>query len=259
MLGSFSDRFKKWANQDVNNFRPHAGQVATPILGSPFIPLPGQPITDVAVVGLNQVVPLALHDCRVRPKGAIADTIIDHATRIDLEAPPVDVVYRIVDMIRANPIMGAMEAAEAIFFKLYSDSHVRVHHTLIVLDVLYRNCGINFVHSVALYADLIFNFCSNKKVSQSNLELFLEMIAAWQTVPIDFSIPVPPLWMIMDMDAVKKMQFVFLELRKKGYPFSAQALVNLPETGNTTGTQFENLFRYGKILGASTYKPHVKG
>ncbi|KAI9352787.1 hypothetical protein BDR26DRAFT_849870 [Obelidium mucronatum] len=161
-------------------------------------------------------------------------------------------------MIRANPIMGAMQAAEAIFFKLYSDSHVRVHHTLIVLDVLYRNCGINFVHSVALYADLILNFCSNKKVSQSNLELFLEMIAAWQTVPIDFSIPVPQMWMIMDMDAVKKMRFVFLELRKKGYPFSAKALESLPETGNNNETQFENFLRYGKTLKASAYKPHKK-
>ncbi|KAJ3006710.1 UNVERIFIED_CONTAM: hypothetical protein HDU68_003924 [Siphonaria sp. JEL0065] len=213
-----------------------------------------------------------LHDCIVRPKGAIADAIIDQATRIDIVNPPAEVCFQIVEMIKEDPVVGSQQVVEAIFFNLYSDSNgafylfvvfsptsqttlpgqiVHVHHTLVVLDILYRNCGINFVHNFSRFADLICNFCESKNTSQENLELFLGMIAAWQSIEIECLVPVPQGWNQNNVDAIKKMRYVCLELQSKGYPFNEKALDGVV----ALETKPQYLGPAGKYIKAAKYHP----
>ncbi|KAJ3403091.1 hypothetical protein HDU80_004471 [Chytriomyces hyalinus] len=66
-------------------------------------------------------------DFRSRPKGPIADLVIDVATVPSLETVPVQTVFHITDMIKAyynepRYKVGAAEAVKAINLKLQSDS-----------------------------------------------------------------------------------------------------------------------------------------
>ncbi|KAI9326392.1 hypothetical protein BDR26DRAFT_924498 [Obelidium mucronatum] len=163
---------------------------------------------------------------RTRPQGEIADAIIDVATNPQLEAVPVEVAFEIADMIKSHytsPSIGkgALEAVWAIHHKLYSNDQVRVHHTLVLLDILYRNCGIIFVNTWSIYLHLFRNWFERPEVSQANIDLALKIVAGWQGLEIDRTFD---LLNKQAPDPIAKTNRFFDNLVKAKYPFTKESL-----------------------------------
>ncbi|KAJ3071295.1 hypothetical protein HDU98_005572 [Podochytrium sp. JEL0797] len=253
-MSSFNQKFKTWANQDVNNLGP---QGYTPVLQNMLV---FNPNLEAAVAVNLMSRPHELHDCRMRPKGQIADLILDVITIPTNAVVPVQTAFEAVDMIRASyrtnmPLEGALRAAQALNFRLYSNDHTRVHHTLVTMDILYRNCGIIFVAHIALYAGLLKNFIERKTTSQSNMELCIRLIAEWQTIEIDRSIN----FTFKDFDPIEAMTRLFENLVKAKYPIPEKSLENIHPGRLAELRQSPNAKLFGmmssKPLSFSNYKP----
>ncbi|KAJ3067116.1 hypothetical protein HDU98_009681 [Podochytrium sp. JEL0797] len=191
------DSFSAWLNQDVNNlaktgFRSSGG---------------------TATVG----------DMRSKPPPEVA-------TNPSLEVVPITVVFEIVQMIKDSYSehsagSGALQAVWAINNRLYSPNQTRVRHTLVMLDVLYKNCGIIFANTVAIYLHLFRNFLERKEVSQANVELAIGFVAGWQSVEHDRTYD---LINKSGLDPIDKMSRFFDNLVKAKYPFTEAQLAGIP-------------------------------
>ncbi|KAJ3006314.1 UNVERIFIED_CONTAM: hypothetical protein HDU68_004157 [Siphonaria sp. JEL0065] len=204
-MSTFKDKFNAWLNQDVNNlpktgFRSSGGATA-------------------------------IGDMRSKPQGEIADAIINIATNPGLEVVPIGVVFDIVELIKAYYVSpsigdGALEAVWAIHHKLYSPNQTRIHHTLVVLDILYKNCGIIFVNTWSIYLHLFRNFFERKEVSQANIDLALKIVAGWQGIDIDTTFD---LINKQAVDPIEKSNRFFDNLLRAKYPFTKESLDTIEE------------------------------
>ncbi|KAJ3071296.1 hypothetical protein HDU98_005573 [Podochytrium sp. JEL0797] len=260
-MPSLGNKFKKWLGQDVHN--ASSSSDASIHFLSPFTTVPGyKPGLEGAVAVTLLSRPHELHDCRMRPKGQIADLIMDVVTSPSNASVPVQTVFELVDMIKSSyhmkaPEEGALRAAQALHFRLYSNDHTRVHHTLVVMDILYRNCGIIFVANIALYAGLLKNFIERQTTSQSNMELCIRLITDWQTIAIDGSTNV----IFTDFDPIAKMGLLFESLVKAKYPIPAKSLEKIQQVAPARLAELQksgNSKPLGQMwwdLHFSTYKP----
>ncbi|KAJ3396046.1 hypothetical protein HDU80_010110 [Chytriomyces hyalinus] len=183
-------------------------------------------------------------DFRSRPKGPIADLVIDVATVPSLETVPVQTAFQIADMIKAyyhepRCKVGAAEAVKAINLKLQSDSAVRVHHCLTLLDILLKSCGPLFaetviqIGSIACYKNIL-EPSKYTKITHDCRVRFLDILAEWAASDVQGAYPV-------------LHQFV-AEMYKSGYPFSKAAIEKIIPFYATYNANFFKFRSYADAL-----------
>ncbi|KAJ3077569.1 hypothetical protein HDU99_001106 [Rhizoclosmatium hyalinum] len=211
-MPTLKEKFEAWASQNVNELPPTGVQYGS-------VPLLAPTGGSFGVSG----------DCRMRPQGEIADAVIN-ASDPALSSVPVQFVFDIVEEIKkgytsTSPGAAALEAAKAIFHKLYSPDPVRIERTLIVLDILYKNAGIIFVNAFAIHVHLFRNFIERKETTQANVELAMRLVAEWQTVEVDKTYPL----LKGSSDPLIKIHLLFDNMVKANYPFTEKHLLGIPQ------------------------------
>ncbi|KAJ3077570.1 hypothetical protein HDU99_001107 [Rhizoclosmatium hyalinum] len=96
-------------------------------------------------------------------------------------------------------------------------------HTLVLLDILYKNCGIVFVNNWAIYLHLFRNFLERKETSQANVEIAMRLVAGWQTVEVDRTYDL----INTQIDSLDKVTRFFDSMMRAKYPFTEESLKNI--------------------------------